>query len=120
MRELEIIEHSRPDDKASDEEKDRGREDATIREVGEKERREERDRKNEEPAHPFTLHGQPEKYPAALFKEMQKSDRPEKEKRVTKSATSKPEEEFIEQKGRPSRDEQAAPKPAPPKRPKAR
>jgi hypothetical protein len=46
---------------------------------------------------------------------MQESDRPEKEKHVTKSTTSKPQEEFIEKKARPSRDKDTPPKPAPPK-----
>jgi len=41
-------------------------------------------------------------------------------KHVTKSATSKPQEEFITQKARPSRAEHATPKAAPPKKAKKR
>jgi hypothetical protein len=112
---MEIIEHSRANDKAGNQEENCGGEHASIGQVGEKERREKRNRKNEECAHLFTLYRQPGKHRPALLKEMQESDRPEKEKHVTKSTTSKPQEEFIEKKARPSRDKDTPPKPAPPK-----
>jgi hypothetical protein len=54
------------------------------------------------------------------MEEMQKRESREKTKHVTKSTTSKPQEEFISEKARPSRDEHAVRKPAPPKGAKER
>jgi hypothetical protein len=44
---------------------------------------------------------------------MEESDRPEKEKHVTKAVKSEPEEEFIEPKARPSRPEDEESNPLP-------
>jgi hypothetical protein len=44
---------------------------------------------------------------------MEESDRPEKEKHVTKAVTSEPQEEFIEPKARPSRPKDEEPSPLP-------
>jgi hypothetical protein len=45
---------------------------------------------------------------------MEESDRPEEKRHVTKAVTSEPQEEFIEPKARPSRDEADVETEAPP------
>ena len=56
---MEVIQHPRADEKSGGEEKDRRREHAAIRQVGDEEREEKRESENEKRSHPMTLHRRP-------------------------------------------------------------